>query len=151
MDFLVFKWLHIGAMFMATALALGPFVVLYLIARTGDLVSIRRAFSFSTLIGRVGGVMYVLGIVFGVAAALTGAIDLTAQWLITAYVLLVLLIANGLLGERWMHRVHGAAEAGDSKEVERLAGAPRVKVLLSVMVALTLAIIYVMVVKPSLF
>ena len=151
MDFLVFKWLHIGAMFMATALAVGPFVLLYLVARTGDLPSIRRAFSFSTTIGRIGGGMYGLGILFGAVAALTGAIDLTAKWLLTAYVLVVFLGVNGLLAERWMGRVHAVAEAGRSDEVERLVRAPSAVTLLTVMVVVTLAIIFVMVVKPTLF
>jgi uncharacterized membrane protein len=150
-DFLIFKWLHIGAMFMATALAVGPFVVLYLVARSGDLWSIRRAFSFSTTIGRIGGAMYGLGILFGIVAALTGAIDLTAKWLLTAYALVLLLGVNGLLAERWMGRVHAAAEAGGSDEVERLVRAPSVVTLLTIMVVVTLAIIFVMVAKPTLF
>jgi hypothetical protein len=150
-EFLVLKWLHIGAMFMATALAVGPFVVLCLVARTGDLPSIRRAFSFSTTIGRIGGAMYGLGILFGIVAALSGAIDLTAKWLLTAYVLVVLLGVNGLLAERWMGRVHTAAEAGGSGEVDRLARAPSAMTLLTIMVVVTLAIIFVMVVKPTLF
>lgn len=151
MDFLVLKWLHIGSMFMATALAVGPFVVLYLVARSGDLPSARRAFSYATPIGRIGGAMYGLGIVFGVIAALTGAIDLTAKWLVTAYALVVLLGVNGLLAERWMQRVHAAAEADGSGEVERLTRAPSAMTLLAVMVGLTLAIIFVMVAKPTLF
>lgn len=151
MDSLLLKWLHIGAMFMATALAVGPFVVLYLVARTGDLPSIRRAFSFSTTIGRIGGAMYGLGILFGVGAALTGAIDLTATWLLTAYVLVVLLGVNGLLAERWMQRVHAAAEAGGSDEVDRLVRAPSAVTLLTVMIVVTLATTFVMVVKPTLF
>jgi hypothetical protein len=151
MDFLVLKWLHIGAMFLATALAVGPLVVLYLVARTGDLPSIRRAFSFSTTIGRIGGAMYGLGILFGIVAALTGAIDLTAKWLLTAYVLVVLLGLNGLLAERWMGRVHRAAEAGRSADVHRLVRSPAAVTLLTIMVVVTLAIIFVMVVKPTLF
>jgi hypothetical protein len=150
-DFQVLKWLHIGAMFMATALAVGPFVVLYLVARTGDLPAIRRAFSFTTPIGRTGGALYGLGIIFGVLAALTGAIDLTANWLLTAYALVGLLGVNGLLAERWMGRVHTAAQAGGSDEVDRLARAPSAVTLLTIMVVVTLAIIFVMVTKPTLF
>jgi len=149
-EFLVLKWLHIGAMFMATALAVGPFVVLYLVARTGDLLSIRRTFSFSTTIGRIGGAMYGLGILFGIVAALTGAIDLTQKWLLTAYVLVVVLGVNGLLAERWMGRVHAAAEADGSDDVHRLVRSPSAVTLLSVMVVVTLAVIFVMVVKPTL-
>ena len=145
------KWLHIGAMFMATALAVGPFVVLYLVARSGDLPSIRRTFSYSTPIGRVGGAMYGLGILFGIVAALTGAIDLTARWLLTAYVLVVVLGVNGLLAERWMGRVHAAAEAGGSDDVRRLVQSPSAVTILTIMVVVTLAIIFGMVVKPTLF
>ena len=108
MDFLVLKWLHVGA-------------------------------------------MYGLGILSGGAAALTGAIDLTATWLLMAYVLVVLLGANGLLAERWMGRVHSAAEAGGSHEVERLVRAPSAVALLAVMVGITLAIVVVKVVKPTPF
>lgn len=151
MDYLVLKWLHIASMFMATALAVGPFLVLYLVARTGDVASIRRAFSFSTPIGRIGGLMYGLGIVFGALAALTGKIDLAAPWLLTAYVLIVLLAANGLLAERWMRRVGSATDGPQSAEVERLTRAPSAKALLALMVGLTLAIIFVMVVKPTPF
>ena len=151
MDFLMLKWLHIGSMFMATALAVGPFVVLYLVARTDDLPLIRRTFSFSTTIGRVGGAMYGLGILFGVVAALTGTIDLTAKWLLTVYVLVVVLGVNGLLAERWMGRVHAAAEAGASDDVHRLVRSPSAVTLLTIMVVVTLAIIFVMVVKPTLF
>ena len=151
MDFLVLKWLHIGAMFMATALAVGPFVVLYLVARSGDLPSIRRTFSYSTPIGRVGGAMYGLGVLFGIVAALTGAIDLTARWLLTAYVLVVVLGVNGLLAERWMGRVHAAAEAGGSDDVRRLVQSPSAVTFLTIMVVVTSAIIFVMVVKPTLF
>ena len=151
MDFLVLKWLHIGAMFMATALAVGPFLVLYLVARSRDLPSIRRTFSYATPIGRLGGAMYGLGIIFGIVAALTGAIDLTAKWLLTAYVLLVVLGVNGLLAERWMGRVHAAAEAGGSDDVHRLVRSPSAVTLLTIMVVVTLAIIFVMVVKPTLF
>ena len=151
MDFLLFKWLHIGAMFMATALAVGPFVVLYLVARSRDLASIRRAFFFSTPIGRIGGAMYGLGILFGIVAALTGAIDMTATWLLTAYVLVVVLGVNGLRAERWMGRVHSAAEAGGADEVDRLVRDRSAVTLLTIMVVVTLAIIFVMVVKPTLF
>jgi hypothetical protein len=69
----------------------------------------------------------------------------------SAYVLVVLLGVNGLLAERWMQRVHAAAGTDGPGEVERLARAPAAMTLLAVMVGLTLAIIFVMVAKPTLF
>src|SRR5579859_172099 len=118
MDFQILKVLHIGSMFIATSLAVGPLVLMYLVARSRDANAIQRTFSFSTSIGRIGGLTYGLGIVFGVLAALTGAIDLTARWLLTAYVLVVLLGVNGLLAERWIGQVERAAEASNGTDLE---------------------------------
>ena len=50
-----------------------------------------------------------------------------------------------------MQRVHAAAETGGSGEVERLTRARSAVPLLTVMVGLTLAIIFVRVAKPTLF
>ena len=94
--------------------------------------------------------MYGLGILFGVLAALTGAINLTARWLLTAYVLVVLLGVNGLLAERWIGQVERAAEGSQTADLERLIRARSPIVSLTLMIGLTLSIIFVMVVKPTL-
>jgi hypothetical protein len=150
MTFDILKVLHIGSMFIATALAVGPLVVMYLVARTQDVAAIARTFSFSTSIGRIGGAMYGLGILFGVLAALSGALDLTAPWLLTAYVLVILLGVNGVLAERWIGQVERAAEARQSGDLQRLVRARSPIVSLTIMIGLTLSIIFVMVVKPNL-
>jgi hypothetical protein len=147
MPYLVLKFLHVGAMFVATALAVGPSVLLYLIARNGEPAPIRRAFGYTTSVFRAAGVSYGLGILFGVAAALTGAMDLTARWLVTAYALIGLLIAVNMVFERWTRRVERSI--GDQ---EPLAATTRERAplySLTAMVALTLAIVFVMVVKPN--
>jgi hypothetical protein len=151
MTFEILKVLHIGSMFMATALAVGPLIVMYLVARTQDSPAIARTFSFSTSIGRIGGGMYGLGILFGVLAALNGVLDLTAPWLLTAYVLVILLGLNGVLAERWIGQVERAAQASPSADLQRLVRARSPIVSLTIMIGLTLAIIYVMVVKPTPF
>jgi hypothetical protein len=147
----ILKVLHIGSMFMATALAVGPLVVMYLVARFQDAPAIARTFSFSTSIGRVGGAFYGLGILFGALAALNGSIDLTARWLLTAYVLVIILGVNGLLAERWIGQVERAAEASQTFDLEHLVRARSPIVSLTIMIGLTIAIIFVMVVKPTLF
>jgi uncharacterized membrane protein len=138
-------------MFLATALAVGPLVVFTSILRTGDAHVIRRAFPLAEPIARAGGVMYGLGIVFGIIAALAGSIDLTARWLLAAYALVVPLGINGLYAERWMRDVATAAHEDNSSQlaVWRRSRVPFVSV--SVAVILTLAIVYVMVVKPILW
>jgi hypothetical protein len=58
MPYLILKFLHVGSMFLATALAVGPSVMLYLIARTGEPTAIRRAFGLATPVFRVGGAVW---------------------------------------------------------------------------------------------
>lgn len=152
MPYLVLKFLHVGSMFVATALAVGPSVMLYLLARNGEREAIRRAFGYATPVFRIGGAAYGLGILFGVIAALTGTIDLTAPWLLTAYGLIGVLIATNLVFERWTRRVEECVDddgraAGDLALVVR-DRTPRYA--LAGMVLVTLAIVFVMVVKPNL-
>jgi uncharacterized membrane protein len=148
MDYSILKFLHVGAMFIATSLAVGPSVMLWLIARNAEPAVIRRSFPFATTVFRAAGLAYGSGILFGAAAALTGAIDLTTRWLLAAYVLIALLIVSNLQFERWTHR------AEDSIDDEaRLASVVRERgpiVALASMLGLTLAIVFVMVVKPTL-
>jgi len=154
MNFLFLKFLHVGSMFLATALAVGPSVLLYLIARTRDVGAIRRAFGHATTVFRAGGAFYGLGLLFGFAAALTGQIDLTAQWLITAYVLVGVLIATNLVFERWTRRVDRSVGESAGEPSPDLIEAIRARAplaSLATMVTLTLLIVFVMVVKPSLF
>jgi len=150
MDFLLPKFLHIGSMFIATALAVGPLVVFTLILRSGDRSAIGRAFGFAESVARAGGIFYGLGIVFGIVAALTGSIDLTAKWLLSAYVIVVLLGANGLSAERWMRQVERAADAG-GEELSAWQRSSRPLWSTGLAVLLTLAVVFVMVIKPTLW
>jgi hypothetical protein len=153
MPYLLLKFLHVAAMFLATALAVGPSVLLYLIARSGDVDAIRRAFGHATSVFRVGGALYGLGLLFGFLAGLNGQIDLTAPWLITAYVLVGVLIAFNLGFERWTKRIEHAVD-GEEASLSELHGAVRSRApiyALVGMVLLTLSIVFVMVVKPAIW
>lgn len=153
MLYALLKFLHVGSMFLATALAVGPSILLYLIARSGDIDTIRRSFRHSTSVFRVGGAFYGLGLLFGFLTALDGQLDLTAGWLIAAYVLVGLLIVFNLGFERWTKRVERAVDDGSS------AGAGLTEAVnawapiyaLAGMILLTITIVFVMVVKPILF
>jgi hypothetical protein len=150
--FLLLKFLHVGSMFLATALAVGPSILLYLVARTGDPTAIRRAFGRSNAVFRAGGASYGLGFVFGFAAALSGQLDLADSWLISAYVLVGVLVTFNLGFERWARRVDRAVD--DSAGPNDLAAALQTRIplfALGGMVVVTLLIVFVMVVKPSLF
>jgi uncharacterized membrane protein len=139
-------------MFLATALAVGPSVLLYLIAQTGNIDAIRRAFAHTTSVYRAGAACYGLGVLFGFLAALNGQVDLTASWLIIAYVLVVVLIVFNLGFERWTKRIERALDA--TSKLADLDAAIRSRAAiyeLAAMVVLTLSIVFVMVVKPNLF
>jgi len=155
MTYLVLKFLHVGSMFLGTALAIGPIALFVLILRTGDAAVTARAFRFAQPLSRAGGVCYGLGVVFGIATALNGGIDLAAPWLVTAYALLVGLIVANLSADRWMRRVHAAAatavEQPGGQELEDWRRATGPLWSLVATITLTLALVFVMVVKPSAF
>jgi hypothetical protein len=154
MTYLVLKFMHVGAMFLGAALAIGPIALFVLILRTGDANAIRRAFRFAEPLSRAGGVAYGLGVLFGIITALNGRIDLTAPWLVTAYALLVGLIVVNLSADRWMNRVHvaadSAAERGPTAELDGWRRSARPVWSLAAATVLTLALVFVMVVKPTL-
>ena len=153
MPYLLLKFLHVGSMFLATALAVGPSVLLYLIARTGNADTIRRAFAHTTSVFRAGGAFYGLGLLFGFLAALNGQIDLTASWLVAAYVLVAVLIGFNLGFERWTKRIDRAVEdpSNPAAALDTAIQSRAPVYALAGMVLLTISIVFVMVVKPEIF
>jgi hypothetical protein len=149
-EFLVF--LHVGSMFLATALAIGPSTMLFLIARSRDRGTIKRAFGVVAPVFRLGGLAYGLGIVFGLLTAASGSIALTTPWLITSYLLVVLLIATNLVFERWTRAVANivAAEDVSQEAIDRIVSRTAASASLTGMILITLGLVFVMVVKPTL-
>ena len=148
MPYSLFKFIHVGSMFLATALAIGPAVLLYLIARNGSVETIRRAFSHTTLVFRIGAACYGLGLVFGFVTALNGSIPITTPWLIAAYLAILVLIAFNFTFERWTHRVEEAVRDEAVTEAPVVQARTPVYALFG-MVTATLLVVFVMVVKPT--
>lgn len=93
------------------------------------------------------------GFVVGFVTALTGGFDLTARWLVLAYVLVAANFLNGIaLYEPHLKRIAAAAEASDdstpSPELRALIDSPRTRIIPALDVFLWATIIFVMVVKP---
>jgi len=149
--FVFLKFLHISAMFAATSLAVGPIVVYYLIARTGDANALKTAMKFDEALERTAGGFYGLGLIVGAAAALSGSLDLTAPWLLTAYALVVLLIVNNLYLSLRMRALKEVASSGNSASLGALSRARALTVSILGLGLITLALVYTMVAKPSLF
>ena len=149
MPYSLFKFIHVGSMFLATALAIGPAVLLYLVARTGTMDTIRRTFVHTTLVFRVAAAFYGLGLVFGFVTAQNGSISITAPWLIAAYLLILVLIAFNFTFERWTHRVEEAVSQEADADPSAVLRSRTPSYALAGMVTATLLIVFVMVVKPS--
>lgn len=151
MPYELLVFLHVGSMFLGTALAIGPSSMLFLIARTRDRGTIKRAFGIVAPVFRLGGLAYGLGIVFGLLTAASGSIPLTTPWLITSYLLVVVLIATNLVFERWTRNVEAVASRDDLSQeaLDVVVSRSTAPAALTVLILITLGIVFVMVVKPS--
>jgi hypothetical protein len=153
---LLFKFLHIASMFGAVTLIFGSIVFLDLLARRADATAYLRldALVKRTDIVAIG--LFVMGLVFGFATALTGAFDLTASWLILAYVLVAGIFVEGIFITipRYNH-IRDVATKSDpavpGDAIARLVRDPGHVALVTIVGMLWLGVIYVMVVKPTLF
>ncbi|MDP8904390.1 MAG: DUF2269 family protein [Chloroflexota bacterium] len=153
---LIFKFLHIAFMFAAVTLVFGSIVFADLLARRGDVATYLRLDAIVQRTDLVGVGLFVVGLVFGFATALTGGIDLTASWLLLAYILVAAIFIEGLFITipRYNH-IREVAMKGDpataGAEIARLVRAPAHVALVVIVAVLWLSVIYVMVVKPTLF
>jgi uncharacterized membrane protein len=149
----IWKFLHIAAMFLAVSIFVGQGMLSGAVARTGDVLAVRRILAAEDRFAPVGGAMYLLGIVFGFITAITSDFDLTETWLLIGYALSLFILVNGLTYHRVQaDKLKAAAAAGDedrpSDQLRALAGAPSVVVMNTIDGLAWLAIIYVMVAKP---
>jgi uncharacterized membrane protein len=128
MTILVLTFLHVATMFLAVAMSLGPAILIRFAGRTGNARSIQGVAETSVALSRFIGPVFVLGAAFGLATALVGGYDLTAPWLLIGYVLFVVGVIAGAVGEGgWAADVAKAAAAN----AEPQAGAALVAVLTS--------------------
>ena len=152
--FIVFKYLHIVAMFFFVAMALSGEVVTRGVAQTRDVGAIRTTVkAVKVLVGPVAIGLLVSGLVFGFIAALTGQMNLLAPWLVLAYVAVA---AASVLGfavtDPWVGRLERAAESSSaespSSELVAVIGEPAARYATFALMALIAFIVFVMVVKP---
>ena len=121
----VWKLLHILSMFTAVTLLFGGEIAFNLAARARHVPTIRR------VLAAVGPVFYagigalVIGVVFGLVTALTGSWNLTAGWLLLAYLLVAASFVVGFtIGTPWYRDVATAAsESGEEAVSPGLAAA----------------------------
>jgi hypothetical protein len=152
---LIFKFLHIASMFAAVTLVFGSIVFADLLARRGDAATYLRLDAIVQRTDLVAVGLFLAGLAFGFATALLGGIDLTASWLLLAYILVAAILIEGIFITipRYNHirEVAKGDPATAGAEIARLVRAPTHVALVVVVAVLWLSVIYVMIVKPTLF
>lgn len=118
---MVFIYLHICAMFLAVALSVGSELVLHQVAATENVTAIRMIFGAAQSIGKAIPMVYGIGFLLGVVAAVVASFNLLAPWLLISYVLFVVSsILGGRVVGNWAEKVErGAAQnQGDAPSAE---------------------------------
>lgn len=150
---IILKFLHIAIMFAAVALAIGGELILLRATATRNAVTIRGTFGAAAGVMRWIAPLFGLGALVGIIAALVGAFNPLAPWLIAAYVLFVFAMAIGAQVGGWAERVGktAAASPDDQASPELLAAIddPRAAMLRYLNWAIVLAFIALMVFKPG--
>jgi uncharacterized membrane protein len=149
----LWKFLHIASMFLAVSIFVGQGMLSGAVARSGDVLALRRVLASEDRFAPVGGGFFLLGIVFGFLTAIVGDFDLSQTWLLIGYALSLFILVNGLTyHRRQAERLKTAAEVSPddraSGEIRAIAGAPSAALMNVIDGVAWLAIIYVMVAKP---
>lgn len=152
--FLAFQFLHVITMFCAVASAAVPEVVLHVIARRGDVAGLRGFMPIAMFAGRIIPILFVIGLVFGIVAALAGQIDLLRPWLIASYVVFAIAMATGaLVSEPWGRTLAAATFASPleapSAELTAAIHDRRGAISTTILTSAIVVIVFLMVVKPG--
>jgi oligopeptide/dipeptide ABC transporter ATP-binding protein len=147
------KFLHIASMFVAVSIFVGQGMLSGAVARSGDVRALRRVLATEDRFAPIGGGIFLLGIVFGFLAAITGDFDLTQTWLLIGYGLALFILVNGFVYHMpQAAKLKAAAEASPddrpSEELRALIDTPSAGVVNAIDGIAWLALIYVMVAKP---
>jgi hypothetical protein len=147
------KFAHIAAMFAAVSIFVGQGMLEGAVARSGDVRALRRVLSAEDRFAPIGGGLFILGIVFGIVAALVGEFDLTQAWLIIGYVLSAVILLNAFLyhiptANRLKALAAASPDEAPSAELKTAIDAPINVIMNMVDGVVWLALIFVMVVKP---
>jgi uncharacterized membrane protein len=146
-------FLHILSMFGAVTVVVGAEVWANSAMRRSDLGALRAYFRISKRAEAIGGLLLLVGIAFGLIAAMTIGWDLTRGWLILAYVLVGLTIMVGAINQPFVKKVEAALEANEGDEpgpeLSTLMSSPRTLIVPALDILIIGTIIWDMVFKPA--
>jgi hypothetical protein len=144
--------LHVLFVFIAFSLSSGVGILAQVVAQSGDVRSTRIAVRAARPLHIVGGVMLLLGIIFGFATAAIQGFSLTSPWLVITYVLVAILIIliAAFIAPLSAQIERAAADSPDDKPSPELVAALNSPKRFAAPLAglVWIAIILVMVLKP---
>jgi hypothetical protein len=149
----IFIFLHVLSMFMGVALAYGPAALQVAASRRGDVRSLRAISTYSLKLGPFVGIVFGLGLVFGIISIFVHNFNPLQGWLVIAYVLFAAsLVMTFTFTNPWMRKVSAAADASPddsmSPELNAVLNSPRNRALLALDAFLIVLLIADMVLKP---
>ena len=152
--FVLFKYLHILAMFAAVAAAFVPEIWLHVMARRNDVAGLRGYLPLTAQVGKLIPVLFVAGLAFGLLAAWAGELDFFQPWLIGAYVIFAIAMATGaLVGGPWAVRMaEAASESPTDAPSPALTAAvhdQRGVISTTILMLSIIVIVFLMVAKPG--
>lgn len=147
---LLFKLLHILAMFIGVGIAVGSDFLLYRIAMTRDVRAIRAAFPAAWRYSTLAQLLFIVGMIFGLMNAFFSEFNFFALWLVIAYVLLAaILVIRGSVTLAWQLRVLHAASEDENPALAELLDAKNIRTAQWAYLAMIVVIVYAMVMKPG--
>lgn len=146
----LWTFLHIVSMFTAVMVGYGATLFLADAIRRRDRSAIRAVFRVWGRVDIIGSAALILGIVFGLTAAVVGQLDLLQGWLVLAYVLVGAIVVLGLIDTPFINRLREAVgtDEADGQGAPELPDARRYYVSSAISTVLIVTIIWDMVFKP---
>jgi uncharacterized membrane protein len=146
----LWTFLHIVSMFTAVMVGYGATLFLVDAIRRRDRSAIRAIFRVWRGVDIIGTGAFILGIVFGLTAALTGQLNLLQGWLVLAYVLVGAIFVLGFIDLPFLNRLREAigADEAEGQGTRELPDARRYYISSAVSTGLIVTIIWDMVYKP---
>ena len=112
----IWTFLHILSMFAAVTVVVGAEGFATYAIRKRDLGALRAYFRFSDKAEAAGGILFIVGIVFGLISAISFGVDLLQGWLVLAYVLVIATIVTGFSTVPFLKKVKVALDANEGDE-----------------------------------
>jgi uncharacterized membrane protein len=148
----IWTFLHILSMFAAVTVVVGTEWWATYAVRRRDAGALRAYFRVAPQAEKVGTILFLLGIVFGLIAAVVIGWNLLVPWLLLTYVLVVVTIAVGFATVPYLKRVEAALpQDGDAStaEFEAITSSPTTLVASAIGAIAVAAIVALMVYKPT--